>query len=377
MRAGYVFGDTDGKYADKHRGVITMRWERIDRVRAQMAERGMSSLIVSDPLSIYYLTDLYIEPGERMLALLIRPDAVKLYVNALFPVEEQQGLEMCVLHDGYEPVEHLARDVSGVVGVDKNWPSRFLLALMERASIRPVLGSAAVDVCRMCKDASELEEMRRASAGNDRVMERSIPLLREGMTEREFAAIMNRIYEEEGMPRVAFEPLICFGANGAFPHHETGDTRLKLGDAVIIDTGHRYGMYCSDMTRTVFFGSCSDEQRKVYEIVERANRAAESVAKPGARLCDVDAAARSVIEQAGFGEFFTHRTGHGIGIDVHEPPDVAATNPQVIEPGMVFSVEPGIYLPGRFGVRIEDLVAITDTGCEVLNSHTHELTIVK
>ena len=353
-----------------------MRWERIDNVRREMVERGMSSLIVSDPMSIYYLSDVYIEPGERMLALLIKPDAVKLYVNALFPVEQQDGLEICVLNDGFEPTIQLSQDVSGIVGVDKNWPSRFLLALMERASIKPVVGSPAVDICRMHKDAWEMEEMRKASAGNDRVMERTIRQLREGMTERELAAIMTKIYDEEGMPRVAFDPLICFGVNGAFPHHETGDSKLKPGDSVIIDTGHRWGMYCSDMTRTVFFKSCTDEQRNVYDIVNKANRAGESVARPGIALRDVDAAARNVIIAAGYGEFFTHRTGHGIGIDVHEPPDVAATNSQLAEVGMVFSVEPGIYLPGKFGVRIEDLVAMTENGCEVLNHHTHDLIIV-
>ena len=178
------------------------------------------------------------------------------------------------------------------------------------------------------------------------------------------------------MPRVAFDPLICFGENGAFPHHETGDSKLKPGDSVIIDTGHRWGMYCSDMTRTVFFKSCTDEQRNVYDIVNKANRAGESIARPGIALRDVDAAARNVIIGAGYGEFFTHRTGHGIGIDVHEPPDVAATNSQLAEVGMVFSVEPGIYLPGKFGVRIEDLVAMTEDGCEVLNHHTHDLIIV-
>lgn len=353
-----------------------MRWERIDNVRREMVERGMSSLIVSDPMSIYYLSDVYIEPGERMLALLIKPDAVKLYVNALFPVEQQDGLEICVLNDGFEPTIQLSQDVSGIVGVDKNWPSRFLLALMERASIKPVVGSPAVDICRMHKDAWEMEEMRKASAGNDRVMERTIRQLREGMTERELAAIMTKIYDEEGMPRVAFDPLICFGENGAFPHHETGDSKLKPGDSVIIDTGHRWGMYCSDMTRTVFFKSCTDEQRNVYDIVNKANRAGESIARPGIALRDVDAAARNVIIGAGYGEFFTHRTGHGIGIDVHEPPDVAATNSQLAEVGMVFSVEPGIYLPGKFGVRIEDLVAMTEDGCEVLNHHTHDLIIV-
>ena len=126
----------------------------------------------------------------------------------------------------------------------------------------------------------------------------------------------------------------------------------------------------------MFFKSCTDEQRNVYDIVNKANRAGESIARPGIALHDVDAAARNVIIAAGYGEFFTHRTGHGIGIDVHEPPDVAATNSQLAEVGMVFSVEPGIYLPGKFGVRIEDLVAMTENGCEVLNHHTHDLIIV-
>lgn len=353
-----------------------MQWERIKNVRSRMAERGMSSLIISDPLSIYYLTDIYIESGERMLALLVRPDGVKLYVNALLPVAPQTGLEVCVLRDGYDPVGQLSCDVNGVVGVDKNWPSRFLLSLMEHVRITPVNGSDAVDLCRMRKDAAELDSLRAASAGNDRVIERAIAAIHAGMTERELADIMEEMYRQEGMPRPAFETLVCFGANGAFPHHSTSDTPLRSGDAVIIDTGHRLGMYCSDMTRTVFFKSCSDEQRKAYEIVARANRTAESIAAPGVKLSDIDRAAREVIEEAGYGEYFTHRTGHGIGLDEHEPPDVAATNPRVAEEGMVFSIEPGIYLPDKFGVRIEDLVAITPKGCELLNHYTHDLKVI-
>ena len=147
------------------------------------------------------------------------------------------------------------------------------------------------------------------------------------------------------------------------------NTRLKAADTVILDVGLLWKRYCSDMTRTVLFGEVSDEQKKVHAIVTAANRAGIAACRPGAPMKDFDRAARKVIEDAGYGQYFIHRTGHGIGLDVHEFPDCSATSETVARPGMIFSVEPGIYLPGRFGVRVEDLVAITEDGCEVLTAH--------
>ena len=190
--------------------------------------------------------------------------------------------------------------------------------------------------------------------------------LREGCTEKEIQSLYNQVALELGSPGPSFTPLICFGKNGAEPHHDSDATPLAPGDTVIMDVGLIWKHYCSDMTRTVHFGDATDEQKRVLDIVTAANRAGIAACRPGVKLRDVDRAARKVIEDAGYGPFFNHRTGHGIGLDVHEFPDCSAISDIVARPGMVFSIEPGIYLPGRFGVRVEDLVAITEDGCEVL-----------
>ena len=148
---------------------------------------------------------------------------------------------------------------------------------------------------------------------------------------------------------------------------------LKEGDAVILDVGLTWQSYCSDMTRTVFLGKATDEQKRVYDLVRAANAAGRAAVRPGVAMRDIDWAARKVIEDAGYGPYFIHRTGHGIGLEVHEYPDVSASSDAVAKPGMIFSVEPGIYLPGKFGVRVEDLVAVTEDGCETLNKTSREL----
>ena len=165
---------------------------------------------------------------------------------------------------------------------------------------------------------------------------------------------------------------MSFGANAGDPHHEPDDTVLKRGDVVLFDIGGRRCNYCSDMTRTFFWGEPDEETAHIYDIVRRANEAAEALIAPGVRMCDLDRVARDVIEDAGYGKYFTHRLGHSIGLQDHEPGDVSLVNEQVVEPGMTFSIEPGIYLPGRTGVRIEDLALVTENGVEILNAYPHD-----
>ena len=209
--------------------------------------------------------------------------------------------------------------------------------------------------------------MREASRINDVVMERAAAYMKEGMTEREVADYIVAQYAAEGCDSTAFLPIVSYGAHAADPHHEADQTRLRAGDCIVIDMGCRKNRYCSDMTRTFFCKTADPKYAAIHDLVREANELAESLLRPGVPLKDLDKAARDHIAAAGYGEFFTHRLGHFIGQTDHEKGDVSATTPLVAKPGMIFSIEPGVYLPGEFGVRIEDLVLVTETGCEILN----------
>ena len=346
-----------------------MNTARIQKVIDNMHAHGLSQILVSAPASVYYLTGVWCEPFERMLALLVKDDGtLTLYSNKMFALQGMTDVPMIEYEDTDDCVAVLAPDVrAGVLGIDKTWHSHFTIRLMEaRPDVRPVVGSAPIDDARMIKDAEEIDLMRVSSQKNVIDCNRLIESLREGVTEKEMQALYNQIAEEQGASGPSFTPLVCFGPNGAEPHHESDATRLKPGDTVIMDVGLLWKRYCSDMTRTVHFGAVSDEQKRVYDVVSAANRAGIAACRPGVVMKDIDRAARKVIEDAGYGPYFTHRTGHGIGLDEHEFPDCSAVSEIVTRPGMIFSIEPGVYLPGRFGVRVEDLVVITDDGCEVL-----------
>lgn len=351
-----------------------MKENRLARVRQNMEKAGLSRILVSEPASVYYLTGHWISPGERMLALLITADGEeKLFANKLFALPDT--LPLVEFTDDDDPITALSDCLGeGTLGVDKTWPSLFSIRLMERRpDIRLTLGSAPVDRARMCKDAEELYLMAESSRMNDQVMDRLLREIHTGITEQEVGARYSALARELGAEGDSFEPLICFGAGCAEPHHATGEARLEAGQTVILDVGLKHRSYCSDMTRTVCAGKADEETKRVYDLVKKANEAGRAAVRPGVPLCEVDKAARSVIEAAGYGAYFIHRTGHGIGLTTHEPPDVSASSNVIAEPGMVFSVEPGIYLPGRLGVRIEDLVAVTEDGAQVLNSCPRDL----
>lgn len=344
--------------------------DRLARVRAGMEKLGVSQILVTETESVYYLTGLYVRPGERLFALLVDARGETLFVNRMFALSGVAGdLPLAEFDDVDDPVALLAASVApGLLGVDKAWPSHFAIRLMAaRRDVTLVVGSKPVDDARMCKDAAELEAMRASSRLNDEAVGALRGTLVSGERERDVVRRYADLAQGLGAGGASFSPLVCFGVNCAEPHHASDDTRLADGQTVILDLGLELNHAMSDMTRTVFFGAPTDEMRRVYDVVLAANRAGEQAVRPGVPLCEIDRAARRVIEDAGYGPYFIHRTGHGIGLSVHEPPDVSQNSPYVAQPGMVFSIEPGIYLPGRFGVRIEDLVAVTEDGCEVLN----------
>lgn len=357
-----------------------MREERARRVQEALKEHGVSQMLVTDPMSIYYLTDVYVEPFERFYALLLRENGRHvLFLNHLFSVPEDTGTEQVWLSDTDPVTENVVKyiDREQTLGVDKDLKARFLLPLMEAKAAPAFLNtSIAVDFTRGVKDREEQDKMRLASHINDQAMEEFKKLIHEGATEKEVADQMLEIYLKLGADGFSFEPLVAFGANAADPHHGPDNTVLKPGDAVLFDVGCIKDRYCSDMTRTFYFREISEEHRHIYETVRRANEAAIARIKPGVPLCELDLTARNLIAAEGYGPNFNHRLGHFIGLGEHEYGDVSSVNGQEAVPGMIFSIEPGIYITGDTGVRIEDLVLVTEDGCEVLNRCSKSLEIL-
>ncbi len=358
-----------------------MKEERVKRVLHELERMGLSQMLLVDPMSIYYLTGVYVAPFERFYGLYLRADGKHVFfLNKLFAVPEDVGIQKVWYSDTDNVTELVTQylDTESPLGVDKNLRAEFLLPLMKKMTSDTVVNaSLAVDLTRGVKDWEEQEKMRTSSAINDAAMERFRGLIHEGVTEREVAEQTLSIYRELGADGFSFEPLVAFGANAADPHHAPDDTVIKPGDAVLFDVGCIKDGYCSDMTRTFYFQKAEKEHLLIYNIVREANEKAIAKIRPGVALCELDKTARDVITEAGYGPYFTHRLGHFIGLSEHEYGDVSSVNTRVAEAGMIFSIEPGIYLAGDTGVRIEDLVLVTEDGCEVLNHISKELEILE
>ncbi len=354
---------------------------RISRVLCALKDMGVSQMLITDPMSISYLTGVFVHPGERFYALYLREDGKHaFFLNKLFVIPEGVEIKKVWYSDTDALTEIIAEnlDKTAVLGVDKDLKARFLLPLMEAgAAAGFVNASYAIDITRASKDEEEKEKMRVASAINDKGMAEFKKLIHEGVTEKEVANQLEQIYISLGADGLSFHPIVSFGANAADPHHMPDNTVLKEGDCVLFDVGCIKDGYCADMTRTFYYKYVTEKQRKVYEIVRAANEAAEAKIKPGVVLREIDATARNLIADAGFGPNFTHRLGHFIGLDVHEYGDVSAVSEWKAMPGMIFSIEPGIYLAGNTGVRVEDLVLVTEDGCEILNHYSKELEIIE
>lgn len=359
---------------------MKIKTERVARVLDELKKMDVTQMLIVDPMAIFYLTGVFVQPMERFYALYIRDNGQHVFfLNNLFTIPEGLEIQQVWFNDVDPVMELVAKhvDKEKVLGVDKNLEARFLLPLMEmHAAAGFVNSSICVDVTRGVKDAEEQEKMRVSSKINDLAMEQFKKLVHEGVTEKEIADQMLAIYQELGAEEFSFRPLVAFGANAADPHHDPDHTVLKAGDCVLFDVGCVKDGYCSDMTRTFYYKEVSEEHRKIYELVRSANEAAIAKIKPGVPLCELDLTARNLITEAGFGPNFNHRLGHFIGLGEHEYGDVSSVNQETAKPGMIFSIEPGIYVVGDTGVRIEDLVLVTEDGVEVLNSYSKELEIL-
>ncbi len=357
-----------------------MNLERANRVLNKLKEEKISQMLVIDPMSIYYLTGVYVAPFERFYGLLIKESGKHVFfLNNLFHVPEDVGIEKVWYSDTDDITPILMKyiDKDKCLGVDKDIKARHLLPLMENNAAAGFKNTSyAVDYTRGIKDEDEKAKMRVASIINDKAIDKFKDLIHEGVTEKEVADQTLAIYKSLGADDFSFEPLIAFGANAADPHHEPDNTVIKEGDCVLFDVGCKKDGYCSDMTRTFYYKTVSNEHRKVYETVRDANLKAIAKIKPGVELCELDKAARDHISSFGWGEKFNHRLGHFIGLNEHEYGDVSSANHTKAEAGMIFSIEPGIYLENDTGVRVEDLVLVTENGVEMLNNYPKDLIII-
>ena len=353
--------------------------DRRTRAAAKLRERGFGALLVSPGADLFYLTGYQMFSTERLTCLVLDPSGTATLVcpvleapRAAVAAPDVERRTWGETDDPYAAVASLVRARGTVAVADQMWAA-FLLKLQVALPERTfVVASEITRELRIRKDAMEVEALRLVSESADRAYRGILERTFAGRSEREIGADLAELLRAEGHDEVGFT-IVASGPNGASPHHETGDRKIAEGDTVVLDFGGAMQGYRSDITRTVHVGrTAGRDEQEVHDVVRRAQEAGYAAARKKATAESVDKAARRVIDDAGYGEFFIHRTGHGIGLDGHEHPYLVAGNRETLEPGMAFSIEPGIYLPGRFGVRIEDIAVIdADGSARPLNRADH------
>ena len=366
-----------------------MNLNRLERVQQQIVAGGFDGIALMPGPNMVYVSDIHAHISERPILLFIPADDD--------PAIIIPTLEAMKARDAGIPEDRIFAwsDVEGyrgafqqacahleltdyLLGVEALHMRVFELELLQRYA--PGLSTAHAEsimmALRLVKDEAEVAAMERAIDVAQKAMDALLPRIKIGMTEKQVAAMLTRLLLEGGADSIAFGPIVSTGPNGASPHAVPTDRALQSGDLLVIDWGCYVDGYPSDITRTFAVGEIEPEFERIYNAVKLANEQGKRASRPGATGQDVDRAARDVIEEAGYGDYFIHRTGHGLGLEVHEPPFMMEGNNEPLAPGNIFTVEPGIYLPGRGGVRIEDDVIVTENGYRSLTTYPRELITV-
>ena len=358
---------------------------RIERAAEQAGAKGLTGVLVAPGPDLLYFTGY--EPiaiTERITMLVVQASSEPAMIVPVLERPDAEAspgagaLSLTDWSDGSDPYAATAKllDPSGKYAISDSAWAMHVLGLQEALPESEYVSmTSTLPMLRAVKDVEELERLAAAGAAADACFEQIRQVRFAGRPESEVAAELAGFLRDHGHSEVDFT-VVGSGPNGANPHHEFGERVIEDGDMVVLDFGGIKDGYGSDTTRTVHVGEPTDDEREVYEVVRRAQQAGFEAVRPGVGCQEIDRAARRVITDAGYGEQFIHRTGHGIGLTTHEPPYMVEGDTNPLEPGMCFSIEPGIYLTGRFGVRIEDIVTVTDDGGRRFNDTSHELQIV-
>jgi len=361
---------------------------KINQLSSYLNENNLDAAFITTPDNVFYVSGFRSNPHERLLGVVIFKDAEPLMIcpKMEVPDAKEAGWSFDVV--GHQDTDHpwqLLKEAIVAKGITINQlaieKSHMTVERLEALQeLFPQASFARLDdqlnSMRVVKEERELDILRKAAEYADYAIEVGVSEIAEGKTELEILTAIELALKKKGIAHMSFDTMVLSGPKTASPHGKPGDRKIQKGDFVLFDLGVIYKGYCSDITRTVSFGEPSDAQKEVYETVRKAEQAAVDAVKPGVRAMDLDKIARDVITQAGYGEFFTHRLGHGLGISVHEFPSVTGNNEMELIEGMVFTIEPGIYDPSITGVRIEDDVVVTKDGVEVLTKYPKELVIV-
>jgi len=363
--------------------------ERLKKLQAWMKENEIEVSFLTSTENVFYLSGFYSDPHERLLALAVFQEEEPFLVCPKMEVNDVKHSGWSQEIIGYSDIENpwefihsaIAKRIKAVgkTAIEKEHMNveRYeqLLKLFPNAVF--ISAEEKVRKLRMIKDAKELKIIEEACALADYAVEFGCSEISEGKTELDVLNAVEYALKKKGVTEMSFSTMVLTGKNAASPHGNPGSTKIKKGDLVLFDLGVVVDRYCSDITRTVAYGDINDKQKEIYDTVLKAQLAAVEASKPGATAAEVDLTARKIIADAGYGEYFPHRLGHGLGISVHEYPSMTETNNLVIEEGMVYTIEPGIYVPEIAGVRIEDDIYITSNGAKILTQFPKELQIIK
>lgn len=361
---------------------MTQSKDRLTKFQARLRETSVDLAAIGPTANMRYLLGFAPHPDERVCLLLVTSNDVKMVVPVLNQAEvvaHTENIPMVSWADVDGPQAALRQAVSGqkfsIVAFDGGTRADFLLALQANAaSAKFTSADPLIAPLRERKSADEIEILAQAAHQADVAMQAAVDACRVGATEAEVAEAVQKSFRLSGAESADFF-IVGAGANGAFPHHHSSETKLKTGDAIVIDIGATHQGYKSDITRMVHLGKPTEEFTKAYDAVLQANQRAMAAVKPGVKAEEIDRIGRSTLEGVGLGPYFTHRLGHGLGLDGHETPWIMKGNATVLQEGMVFSIEPGVYFPGKFGIRIEDIVVVTANGVRNLTGFDHALVV--